>query len=133
MHQISTKTAPQVYFYPNSKNLHICIVLDCLTLITLSQLIKLINVSFGFQLEDLLSLIWISNSNWKRTSSFKIPVKQELLSSYNELPHFWKSWKLIPINEKLPVLICNFYMIQRMGFDDKTYKVFCESYSYSEY
>ena len=57
MHQISTKTAPQVYFYPNSKNLHICIVLDCLTLITLSQLIKLINVSFGFQLEDLLSLI----------------------------------------------------------------------------
>ena len=51
MHQISTK----VYFYPISKNLHICIQLDFLTLITLSQLTNLINVSSGFQLEDLIS------------------------------------------------------------------------------
>ena len=33
----------QVYFYPNSKNLHICIQLDFLTLVTLSQLTNLIN------------------------------------------------------------------------------------------
>ena len=45
----------QVYFYPNSKLLHISIQLDFLALITLSQLTNLINVSFGFQLEDLIS------------------------------------------------------------------------------
>ena len=67
------------------------------------------------------------------TSSFKIVVKQKLLSSYNELCHFWKLWKLGLINEKLPFLICDFYMTWCMGFDDKTSMVFCESHSYSEY
>ena len=67
------------------------------------------------------------------TSTFKILVKQKLLSSYNELSHFWKSWKLVLINEKLPFLICDFYMIWCMGFDDKTSMVFCKSHPYSEY
>ena len=51
----SNKHKNQVYFYPNSKNLHISIQLDFLALITLSQLKNLINVSSGFQLEDLIS------------------------------------------------------------------------------
>ena len=54
MHQISTQNAPSV-FLSKFKNLHICIQLDFLTLITLSQLTNLINVSSGFQLEDLIS------------------------------------------------------------------------------
>ena len=47
------------------------------------------------------------------------------LSSYNGLSHFWKSWKLVLINEKLPFLICNFHMIWCMWFDDKIITVFC--------
>ena len=54
MYEISTKLQ-QVYFYPNSKNLHICIQLDFLMLVALSQFTNLINVSSGFQLEDLIS------------------------------------------------------------------------------
>ena len=65
------------------------------------------------------------------TSSFKIAVNQK--SSCNELSNFWKSWKLVPINEKLPFLICDFYMIWCIGFDDKTSMVFYESHPYSEY
>ena len=65
------------------------------------------------------------------TSSFKRLVKRKLLSSYNELSHFWKSWKFVLINQKLPFLICDFYMIWCVGFDDKTSMVFCESHPYS--
>ena len=54
MHHISTRTAPRI-FLSKFKNLLICIQLDFLTLITLSQLTNLINVSSGFQLEDLIS------------------------------------------------------------------------------
>ena len=55
MHQISKKMH-QMYFYQNSKNLRICIELDFLTLIiTLSQFTNLINVSFRFQLDNLIS------------------------------------------------------------------------------
>ena len=55
MHQISKKMH-QVYFYQNSKNLHICIELDFRRLIiTLRQFRNLINVNFRFQLDNLIS------------------------------------------------------------------------------
>ena len=38
-----------VYFYQNSENLHICIQLDFPTLVTLSQLINLINVEISIR------------------------------------------------------------------------------------
>ena len=54
MHQISAKTGPRVFLSKFKKPSH-CIQLDFLTLITLSQLTNLINVSSRFQLEDLIS------------------------------------------------------------------------------
>ena len=63
------------------------------------------------------------------TSSFKLLVKQKLSSSScNELSQFWKSWKFVLINEKLPFLICAFDVIWYMGFDDQTSMVFCKSH-----
>ena len=56
MQQISTKTAPSV-FLSNSKNLHIFIQLDFLTLVILSQLTKLIHLSIRLQLEDSISVM----------------------------------------------------------------------------
>ena len=90
MHQISTKTAP-VYFYPNSKSLHICIQLDFPTLITLSQLTNLINVKFRISVRELYlwnEFLTQTEKEIESTSNFKILVKQKLLSSYNELSHF---------------------------------------------
>ena len=54
IHQISKKLH-QVYFYLNSKTLHILIQLDFVTLVTLSRITNLVNVSSRFQLGELTS------------------------------------------------------------------------------
>ena len=54
IHQISKKLH-QVYFYPNSKTLYILIQLDFVTLVTLSRITNLVNVSSRFQLGELTS------------------------------------------------------------------------------
>ena len=80
-----------MYFYPNSKNLQICIQLDFLTLITLSRLTNLINVKFQISIRG--PYLWNdfltqTEKEIESTSSFKVLVKQKLLSFYNELSHF---------------------------------------------
>ena len=80
-----------MYFYPNSKNLQICIQLDFLTLITLSRLTNLINVKFRISIRG--PYLWNdfltqTEKEIESTSSFMVLVKQKLLSFYNELSHF---------------------------------------------
>ena len=135
MHQISTKAAPSAFLSKLKKPSHLYSTRFC-NVNYIKPTYKLNKCKFQISVRG--PYLWNefltqTEKEIENTSSFKILVKQRLLSSYNELSHFWKSWKLVLINEKLPFLICDFYMIWCMGFDDKTSMVLCESHPCSEY
>ena len=79
----------QVYFYHFYISINnICIQLDFLTLITLSQLNKCkfrISIRGPYLWNEFLAQ---TGKEIESTSSFKILVTQKLISSYNELSHF---------------------------------------------
>ena len=135
MHQISTKTAPSVFLSKFKKPSHL--YSTRFSYVNYIQPTYKLN-KWKFRISIRGPYLWNefltqTEKEIKSTSSFKILIKQKLLSSYSALSHFWKSRQLVLINEKLSFLICDFYMIWSMRFDDKTSMDFCESHSYSEY
>ena len=135
MYQIGTKTVPSVFLSKLEKPWHLCPTRFS-NINFIKPTYKLNKCKFQISIRGPYpwnEFLTQTEKEIESTSSFKILIKQNLLSSYKELYHFWKSWKLVLINEKLPILIWDFNMISCMAFDDKTSMVFCKSHPYSEY
>ena len=93
MHQISTKIAPSVFLskFKNPSHLH---PTRFSNVNYIKRTYKVNKCKFRISVREPYpwnEFLTQTEREIETTSSFKILVKQNLLSSYNELPHFRKS------------------------------------------